>query len=188
MPKIMEIIAKETKGKSYNTYKYSYDSVGVPSIDYDDDPNKIMKWKDSGETEALKKPRDLKTLADQLHQVGAEPLLKYFLDGSRHVFKVDDIAYSKQVFPVVAGQIGVGCCRRDNKRMPMGGMIQHSLLRKLKSLMKVMNCNVLVYISLQYYHIQLQKLELLTPNSTALLSVLSKIIWWKQKNEWLLNL
>ena len=26
MPKIMEIIEKETKGKSYHTYKYSYDS------------------------------------------------------------------------------------------------------------------------------------------------------------------
>ena len=50
MPKIMEIIAKETNGKSYHTYKYSYDSIGVPSIDYDDDPNKVMKWKDSGET------------------------------------------------------------------------------------------------------------------------------------------
>ena len=54
MPKIMEIIEKETKEKSYHTYKYSYDSVVVPSIDYDDDPNKIMKWKESGETEALK--------------------------------------------------------------------------------------------------------------------------------------
>ena len=50
MPKIMEIIEKETKGKSYHTYKYSYDSIGLPSIDYDDDPNKIMKWKESGET------------------------------------------------------------------------------------------------------------------------------------------
>lgn len=30
---------------------------------------------------------------------------------------MDDIAYNKQVFPVVAGQIGVGCCRRENKRM-----------------------------------------------------------------------
>ena len=39
----MEIIEKETKGKSYHTYKYSYDSIGLPSIDYDDDPNKIMK-------------------------------------------------------------------------------------------------------------------------------------------------
>lgn len=117
MPKIMEIIEKETKGKSYHTYKYSYDSLGIPSIDYDDDPNKVMKWKDSGETEILKKPRDLKPIADRLHELGEKPLLKYFLDGSRHVFKVDDIAYNNQVFPVVAGQIGVGCCRRDNKRI-----------------------------------------------------------------------
>ena len=27
MAKIMEIIAKETKGKSYHIYKYSYDSM-----------------------------------------------------------------------------------------------------------------------------------------------------------------
>lgn len=36
MPKVMEIIEKETKGKSYHTYyhtyKYSYDSIGLPSI------------------------------------------------------------------------------------------------------------------------------------------------------------
>ena len=117
MPKIMEIIEKETKGKSYHTYKYSYDSIGLPSIDYDDDPNKVMKWKDSGETGSPKKPIDLKPLADQLQSVGEKTLLKYFLDGSRHVFKVDDIAYNKQVFPVVAGQIGIGCCKRENKRM-----------------------------------------------------------------------
>lgn len=43
MPKIMEIIAKETKGTSYNTYKYSFDTIGLPSIVYDDDSNKIMK-------------------------------------------------------------------------------------------------------------------------------------------------
>ena len=117
MAKIMEIIAKETKGKSYHTYKYSYDSIGLPSIDYDDDPNKIMKWKDSAETGSPKRPIDLKPLADQLQEIGEPPLLKYFLDGSRHVFKVDDIAYNKQVFPVVAGQIGIGCCKRENKHM-----------------------------------------------------------------------
>lgn len=111
----MEIIEKETKGKSYHTYKYSYDSIGLPTIDYDDDPNKVMKWRDSAETIQYKKPVDIKPLADQIQS--EEPLLKYFLDGSRHVFKVDDIAYNKQVFPVVAGQIGVGCCRRENKQM-----------------------------------------------------------------------
>lgn len=62
MAKIMEIIEKETKGKSYHTYKYSYDSIGLPSIDYDDDPNKIMKWRDSGETGDAKKPIPLKQL------------------------------------------------------------------------------------------------------------------------------
>ena len=117
MAKIMEIIAKETRGKSYHTYKYSYDSVGLPSIDYDDDPNKIMKWKDSAETGSPKQAINLKQLADRLQEIGEPPLLKYFLDGSRHVFKVDDIAYNKQVFPVVAGQIGIGCCSREDKRM-----------------------------------------------------------------------
>lgn len=60
MPKIMEIIEKETKGKSYHTYKYSYDSIGLPSIDYDDDPNKVMKWKDSAETIQHKKALEQK--------------------------------------------------------------------------------------------------------------------------------
>ena len=31
MPKVMEIIEKETKGKSYHTYKYSYDDVNIVS-------------------------------------------------------------------------------------------------------------------------------------------------------------
>ena len=103
MAKIMEIIAKETKGKSCHTYKYSYDSIGLPPIDYDDDLNKIMKWKDSAETGSPKKPIDLKPLADQLQEIGESPLLKYFLDGSRHVFKVDDIAYNK---PMIDGKVG----------------------------------------------------------------------------------
>lgn len=46
MAKIMEIIEKETKGKSFHTYKYSYDSIGLPRIDYDDDSSKVMKWQD----------------------------------------------------------------------------------------------------------------------------------------------
>ena len=115
MSKIMEIIEKETKGKSYHTYKYSYDSIGIPSIDYDDESDKVMKWQDTAETVKHISSIDLKPHADSIR--GTEPLIRFFLDGSRHVFKVDDIAYNKQVFPVVAGQIGVGCCKRENKRM-----------------------------------------------------------------------
>lgn len=76
MPKIMEIIEKETKGKSYHTYKYSYDSIGLPSIDYDDDPNKVMKWKDSAETIQYKKSIDIKPLADKI--VSDEILFRWF--------------------------------------------------------------------------------------------------------------
>lgn len=115
MTKIMDIIAKETGGKSYHTYKYSYDSIGLPSIDYDDEESKIIKWKESGETIHHNKSVNVKKLADQI--VEEEPIIKYFLDGSRRVFKVDDISYGKRVYPVVAGQVGIGCCKRENKRM-----------------------------------------------------------------------
>ena len=111
----MEIVAKETNGISYNTYKYSYDSIGVPSIEYDDESDKIMKWKEVAETVRHKRAIPLKELADSI--INSAPLIKYFLDGSRRVFKVDDIAYNKQVFPVVAGQIGIGCCGRKEKKM-----------------------------------------------------------------------
>lgn len=115
MKKIMEIIEEETGGKSYHTHKFSYDRIGIPSLDYDDEFDKVMKWQDSAETVKQISAINIKPLADKIR--GTTPLLTFFLDGSRHVFKVDDIAYNKQVFPVVAGQIGVGCCRREARNM-----------------------------------------------------------------------
>ena len=115
MAKIMEIIAKETHGKSYNTEKYSYDSIGMPSFDYDDDGEKIMKWQVSGETVRHKKPVSL--VEDANKWAKWSPVITYFLDGSRHTYKVDDISYNKQVYPVIAGQVGVGCCKRVDRLM-----------------------------------------------------------------------
>lgn len=46
-----------------------------------------------------------------------EPLFSYFLDGSRYTYKVDDIAYKNQVYPIVAGQVGISCCTRVNGEM-----------------------------------------------------------------------
>ncbi len=115
MAKIMEIIAKETNGKSYNTEKYSYDSIGVPSFDYDDASDRVIRWKESAETEVHKRSVPLYDIVKDIN--GQTPLFTYFLDGSRHVYKVDDISYNKKVYPVIAGQIGVGCCKRKNKRM-----------------------------------------------------------------------
>ena len=115
MPRIMEIIANETNGKSYNTEKYSFDTIGMPSFSYDDDGTKIMKWHISGETIRHKKPVPLYDYAKHLQS--KTPIITYFLDGSRHTYKVDDISYNKQVYPVIAGQVGVGCCKRVNGLM-----------------------------------------------------------------------
>ena len=42
------------------------------------------------------------------------PLFKYFLDGSRRTYKIDDVAYDNRIYPIIAGQIGVGSCIRRN--------------------------------------------------------------------------
>ncbi len=42
-------------------------------------------------------------------------LFRYFLDGSRKVYKIGDMITSDNKFvPVVAGQVGTACCRRDD--------------------------------------------------------------------------
>lgn len=113
MSTIMDKIAQETHGKSFKTFKYGFDGIGVPSFDYDD--NEEITWESIGETVAHKKAVDLTLQAKQM--ILQPPLFTFFLDGSRRVFKVDDIAYRNQVFPVIAGQIGIGCCRRTDKEM-----------------------------------------------------------------------
>lgn len=117
--RIMTRLAEVTGGKSYKAHKYGLDHAERPFIDYGEDS---IIWKKTAETN--RKNRNyvpLKKLSD-IFASRDEQLLTYFLDGSRRVFKVDDIAYTQSggrsvIYPVVAGQIGVGCCRRENRRM-----------------------------------------------------------------------
>lgn len=109
---ILDIIVKETSGKSYKTFKYSFEGMNVPTMEYEEHDRRFT-WKKHGETVFHDKPVELKKLADQLLQM-SQPLFKYFLDGSRHTYKVDDISYAQKVFPVIAGQVGIGCCMRNN--------------------------------------------------------------------------
>lgn len=108
---IIKTIEKETDGKSYNSYKYCNDSIGQSNIEYDDAQEVV--WKNYGETEKLKTPFNVKQRADILKN--QKSIFTYFLDGSRHTYKVDDISYNKDVYPIIAGQIGIGCCKRVEK-------------------------------------------------------------------------
>lgn len=115
--KIMNFLAKETGGKSYKAHKYGLDHAERPFIDYGEDGAII--WKKTAETTPHRTYVDLTKISKKLAQRN-ETILSFFLDGSRRVFKVDDIAYSQSggrsvIYPIIAGQIGVGCCRRIDK-------------------------------------------------------------------------
>ena len=114
--KVMKILAVETGGKSYKAHKYGLDHAERPYIDYGEDN---IIWKKTSETHQHRTYIDLEQKSMELAKRN-EQLLTYFLDGSRRVYKVDDIAYTKSggrsvIYPIIAGQIGVGCCKRTNK-------------------------------------------------------------------------
>lgn len=113
MDKILSFIAKETNGKCYTSFKFCHDGIAVPSIDYEDKSEGKTVLKDYGETDHSPNMRDLSKKAKQLE--GIPPLFNFFLDGSRRTYKVDDIEYQKKVYPIIAGQIGVGCTQRIDK-------------------------------------------------------------------------
>ena len=113
MKEILSIIEKETDGKCYGSKKFSIDIDTDSTIIYDDEKEIIVA--EDGETEHQDTYIDLKNLSkDILLDV---PLFKYFLDGSRRVYKIDDINYRDKIYPIIAGQIGVGCCCRINRKM-----------------------------------------------------------------------
>jgi hypothetical protein len=118
--RIMEILEYETGGKSYKSHKYSLDESERSAVEYGEAENTIQ-WKRRGETKTYTGYVNLSELAKQVASEGKQ-LLSFFLDGSRHVYKVDDMGFEKSgsrtaIYPIVAGQIGVGCCRREDKLM-----------------------------------------------------------------------
>jgi hypothetical protein len=114
MPKILDFIARETTGECYKSFKYCYDGVAVPSIAYDDRLNEKIFLKEYGEDNHSPNMRDISKKARIL--IDQPPLFRFFLDGSRRTYKVDDIQYdNKKVYPIIAGQIGVACCERVNR-------------------------------------------------------------------------
>ena len=115
--KVMQVLAEETGGRSYKAHKYGLDHAERPVIDYSED---AVVWEKIAETSRnLPKYIPLEKLSIDLAERG-EQYLTYFLDGSRRVYKVDDHSYyvskdRSKIFPIIAGQIGVGCCKRVDR-------------------------------------------------------------------------
>jgi len=116
--RITETLEKETHGHSYKSHKFSLDETEHSAVEYGE-ANATIQWSRRGETREFKTYVSLEKLS---RDVSGAQLLTYFLDGSRHVYKVDDMGFEKSgnrtaIYPIIAGQIGVGCCRREDKRM-----------------------------------------------------------------------
>ena len=113
MGRIIDYVAKETQGKPFRSYKYCFDTVEMPHVLYEEQENSYTPLKDYAENVHDPNSRDIRPLA--INCMNSEPLFRFFLDGSRKVYKVDDIQYDNKVYPVVSGQIAVACCERMMK-------------------------------------------------------------------------
>lgn len=112
MDKVLDIVANETNGKCYMSFRYcADDEIRVPTLDFGTEEKEIrIVPKEHGETDtSLEKSKNLKALADEI----SVPLFSFFLDGSRRTYKIDDIEINKSIYPVMAGQVGVACCQRE---------------------------------------------------------------------------
>jgi hypothetical protein len=130
--KILDILANETNGKCYTSFRYcADDEIRVPTLDFDSKEKGIsVVVKENGETDtSLIKSKSLKQLADKL--INNEPLFHFFLDGSRRTYKVDDIEINRNVYPIIAGQIGVACCQRNSPSQFKCAEFEHNLVLSL---------------------------------------------------------
>ena len=118
MEKILKIIAEETHGKSYRTSRIELDAEKLSSrLEYEIPSETVLKHR--GETYP---PKKFLSLAGEVEKFSANgQILNYFLDGSRRVFKIDDIAYfqdsRKIIYPIIAAQVAAGYCRRANRKL-----------------------------------------------------------------------
>lgn len=115
---IIKYIQETGAGKyiCFNTKKLCLDSSDNDTITYNYDDKTVSHACKSifAETDSCR----VKTVSVEYlfkNKNIPPPIFKYFLDGSRHTFKIDDIAIGKKIFPIIAGQIIVGCCERKNR-------------------------------------------------------------------------
>lgn len=113
MKDILKIIEEKTNGKCFRSQKYSIDTENYHTVDYTLERQVIVDK--CGETEKQTGYINLTNFVKNIYD--EEPLFKFFLDGSRRVYKIDDIAYAQKVYPIITGQIGIGCCKRKNRQI-----------------------------------------------------------------------
>jgi hypothetical protein len=132
MAGILDHIANETGGKTYKSHRFCFDlELKIPRLYYEDNQEFTIRKDKYGETDNSQRVKNLTGFANQIKY--EKPLFTYFLDGSRRVYKVDDIEYNKRLFPVVGGQIGVACGERKSGKDFGKAILENHLVLALPS-------------------------------------------------------
>jgi hypothetical protein len=111
----LKILATETSGKSFSCHRFCFEHYASPDQERPSAAPVDFEVLDSGESHPVKVSMDLSSLVNRLRAMHAPPLFRFFLDGSRRTYKVDDVEYGRRIFPVLAGQLGVACCERVDR-------------------------------------------------------------------------
>lgn len=102
--------------KCYDTKKVALDNPNN-SVLYNeiDETDTIEAEQSSKFAETDTSPVDTIEIPSSYLEDMDESMFMYFLDGSRHIFKIADMPIGTQVYPIMAGQIVVCCCKRVSR-------------------------------------------------------------------------
>lgn len=127
MGKILEYIVSSGEGKyiCYKTRKIAIDVTDLDTLSYDD--KKVSNATKSIFAETDHNRVGTVLITREMIQ-RSNPIFRFFLDGSRRTYKVDDIGIAKKIFPIVSGQIIIGCCERKNRSEFKKYDIKHKII------------------------------------------------------------
>ena len=121
---VIPALERETGRKCFDTFRRCLDRERATLVEYDDLAREFMS--EQGETIRYGGTRDISAIAKDWQE--REPVFRLFLDGSRRTYKIADIPIGTQVFPIVAGQVGVGVCKRENRRLSKCALSLYTVL------------------------------------------------------------
>ena len=121
---VIAALEDETGRKCYDTYRRCLDRERASIVECDDLKRDFMDK--PGETVRYGNSRDISAIAQSWQD--RDPVFRLFLDGSRRTYKIADIPIGTQVFPIIAGQVGVGVCKRENRRLKPCELSLHTIL------------------------------------------------------------
>lgn len=122
---VLDYIVNNSDGqvKAYDSQKRFVDETEYDTFGEFDDHKSDCPIKDKSQLYAEDTPfKDSQKQIDEelIRKKHNKSLFKYFLDGTRHVYKVGDVAIGGVVYPLAVGQIIVGYCGRVERDIKIG--------------------------------------------------------------------